>query len=228
MLLSEKLKEIRRKSHLSQDAFANELSVSRQTIINWEKGKSTPENSLLNSIASKYNIDINSLIDDTKDIVYITDINKEEEKIETNDDEILYIAKRSLISTKFVLYIYFIILSLSLLIFLIALRFKGLAYYVIDSIILVIVSLLLIIEIMSRKSAKVIFYKNKYVVTSGLFNKSYYSEMLHKYISCRIEQSFFGGIFKYGNIDVYLDSGKIMLGGVKKPYKLKDFLEKTY
>lgn len=248
MLLSEKLREIRKKRGLSQDAFAIELSVSRQTIINWEKGKSTPESSLLNLIASKYSIDINSLIDDTKNILYLNDVNNTistnnaniidsnmvsdnvdeipDSKVENN--EVLYIAKRTLLTARFVLPIYFSILCLSLIILCLVLKLKISGYYIIPSIIIFICGIVIFFETKSRKSSKVLFYKDKYEIMSGIFNKIYQSDNINKFLNCTIEQNFFGSIFKYGNMEIITDVSKINLGGVKNPYKLKSFLEKTY
>lgn len=40
--ISQNIKEIRLKSGMSQEEFAERIGVSRQTVINWEKGKSLP------------------------------------------------------------------------------------------------------------------------------------------------------------------------------------------
>lgn len=62
MNLDEKIKFIREQEKLSQDEFAKRLEVSRQTIINWEKGKSNPSFELLMVIANVFQFDINSLV----------------------------------------------------------------------------------------------------------------------------------------------------------------------
>lgn len=40
--IGQNIKEIRLKNGMSQEAFAERIGVSRQTVINWEKGKSLP------------------------------------------------------------------------------------------------------------------------------------------------------------------------------------------
>lgn len=42
MIFSEKIKQIRQKSFLSQEAFAKELGVSFATVNRWESGKTRP------------------------------------------------------------------------------------------------------------------------------------------------------------------------------------------
>lgn len=56
MNLDEKIKWIREQEGLSQENFACSLSVSRQSVINWEEGKRTPSSKILMIIANEFHI----------------------------------------------------------------------------------------------------------------------------------------------------------------------------
>lgn len=64
MKLSEKLYSLRKKSGLSQEQLAEELSVSRQAISKWESGISVPESEKLIVISSYFNVSVDYLIKD--------------------------------------------------------------------------------------------------------------------------------------------------------------------
>lgn len=64
MLLEEKISIIRKMNCLSQDAFANELGVSRQAISKWENGTSVPDVQMLLRIADFYNLTLDQLVRD--------------------------------------------------------------------------------------------------------------------------------------------------------------------
>ena len=55
MDISEKIKKIRKLNNLSQEAFAESIGVSRQSIIAYEKGKTIPHTDVLVLICNKYN-----------------------------------------------------------------------------------------------------------------------------------------------------------------------------
>lgn len=64
MKLNEKLYELRRKKHLSQEQLAQELDLSRQAISKWEKGDNKPDLDNLKKLADIFNVKIEYLIDD--------------------------------------------------------------------------------------------------------------------------------------------------------------------
>ena len=64
MLLNEKITIIRKMNNLSQERFAEELGVSRQTISKWETGNVVPDVGMLTSIADYYNITLDQLVRD--------------------------------------------------------------------------------------------------------------------------------------------------------------------
>lgn len=63
MTLNEKLKELRKKKGLTQEALASELNVSRQAITKWETGEGTPDIENLRNIALFFHVSVDYLID---------------------------------------------------------------------------------------------------------------------------------------------------------------------
>lgn len=62
MELSEKLKEARQKSGMSQDQVAEKIMVSRVTVSHWENGKSLPDIVSLISLSDLYNLSLDELV----------------------------------------------------------------------------------------------------------------------------------------------------------------------
>ena len=62
MALSEKLYTLRRKSGLSQEQLAEQLSVSRQAISKWESGQSVPESDKLIVISNYFKVSLDYLL----------------------------------------------------------------------------------------------------------------------------------------------------------------------
>lgn len=91
---------------------------------------------------------------------------------------------------------------------------------------LVIPLIVQIARIIVAKSYSIEFYDDKFVVKSGVFNKSENQSVFAGVYSVSISQSFMGGIFNYGNIKVDAP-GKwdIDTRGIKNPKGLKNYLE---
>ena len=64
MQLSEKLTMLRKQNNLTQEQFAEEMSVSRQTVSKWERGDSVPDIKLLAQIADFYELSLDQLARD--------------------------------------------------------------------------------------------------------------------------------------------------------------------
>lgn len=64
MALSDKLYMIRKKSGLSQEQLAEQLSVSRQAISKWESGQSVPESEKLIAISNYFDVSLDYLLKD--------------------------------------------------------------------------------------------------------------------------------------------------------------------
>lgn len=72
--IGKKIKKIRNKNKLTQEAFASSLNVTYQAVSKWENGKSIPDIEILNAICEKYKVDINYILGNkTKNsIVYVS------------------------------------------------------------------------------------------------------------------------------------------------------------
>lgn len=57
------IKELRKKSNLTQEKFAEKYGVTYQAVSKWENGKNIPDISLLKQICDDYNININDLLE---------------------------------------------------------------------------------------------------------------------------------------------------------------------
>lgn len=62
MKLNEKISLYRKKSGLSQEAFAEKIGVSRQAVSKWETGESTPEISKLKAISECFGVTVDFLL----------------------------------------------------------------------------------------------------------------------------------------------------------------------
>ncbi|MBQ7898397.1 MAG: helix-turn-helix transcriptional regulator [Bacteroidales bacterium] len=68
-MLSEKLISLRRKSGLSQQELADRISVTRQTISNWECGQGAPALDKAAELASIYHVSLDDLVGDNVGII---------------------------------------------------------------------------------------------------------------------------------------------------------------
>ena len=71
MSVSEKIKKLRIKHHLTQEDLANKLHVSRQTISKWEQEITVPSLGTLKALASIFAVELIELIDDEPTNVYV-------------------------------------------------------------------------------------------------------------------------------------------------------------
>lgn len=60
--IGEKIKNLRKINKLSQEEFAEQLEVSRQTVYLWEAGKAVPDCNKLSLICNKFKIDVNDFL----------------------------------------------------------------------------------------------------------------------------------------------------------------------
>lgn len=61
-MLGDKIKSLRLEKGLSQESFAKELSVVRQTVSKWEKGLSAPDSEMLKNIAAALGTTVSDLL----------------------------------------------------------------------------------------------------------------------------------------------------------------------
>lgn len=102
MKFYEKLVILRKKALLSQEALAEKLDVTRQTVSKWELGQTKPDMDKLSAMSKLFDIDINILTNDEVSLDGIKSddarVKKEEEKMKPEKKE-----------RKFILYIMIII-----------------------------------------------------------------------------------------------------------------------
>ncbi|MDT2813373.1 helix-turn-helix domain-containing protein [Vagococcus carniphilus] len=78
MDISTKLKDKRKQVGLTQEQIAQKLHVSRQTISNWETGKSIPDIYSLVELSNIYDISLDNLI--KEDVVMMKELKKENQE----------------------------------------------------------------------------------------------------------------------------------------------------
>lgn len=72
MKLPEKLLTLRKRSGLSQEALAEKLGVSRQTVSRWELGTAQPELGSLLPLCRLFGVPAEALLDDAQDLPEIS------------------------------------------------------------------------------------------------------------------------------------------------------------
>lgn len=93
-MLSDRLKELRRKHKLTQVQFAKIFNISSGTIAMWETNKRTPDAEMLIEIANYFNVSLDYLLDNKKKIAETENNTKNDLKIALFgdmkvDDEVL-------------------------------------------------------------------------------------------------------------------------------------------
>lgn len=68
-MLSEKLIALRKKSGMSQQELADRISVTRQTISNWECGQGAPALDKAAELAAIFHVGLDDLVGDHVDII---------------------------------------------------------------------------------------------------------------------------------------------------------------
>lgn len=93
--LSENIRKNRRESNLSQEAFAERLGVSFQTISKWERGECYPDIEMLPKIANFFGITIDALMgaDLCQEKEYVETLQEELRQCDTTGDEVALIRK---------------------------------------------------------------------------------------------------------------------------------------
>ena len=64
MTLGEKIQKLRKQNGLSQEALAEKVTVTRQTISKWELGQSTPDLDFIAQLSDIFNVSSDYLIKD--------------------------------------------------------------------------------------------------------------------------------------------------------------------
>ena len=61
-MLGRNLKRLRKKNNLTQENLANSLSVSRQAICMWERGKRMPKISMLTKVSKIFDVSLDQIV----------------------------------------------------------------------------------------------------------------------------------------------------------------------
>ena len=61
MAFGERLQEVRKRSGLTQEEFAEQLQVSRQSVLRWESGRGYPEMEKIIFICNRYGVTMDEL-----------------------------------------------------------------------------------------------------------------------------------------------------------------------
>ena len=85
MALSEKLYTLRKKSGLSQEQLAEQMSVSRQAISKWESGQSVPESDKLIAISNYFKVSLDYLLKEESEHPITTKAPDADTFMHTND-----------------------------------------------------------------------------------------------------------------------------------------------
>lgn len=71
-MLSEKIRELRRKSGLSQEELADKLEVSRQAVSKWETGAAVPTTETLVQLADFFGVSLDFLLRDNAEMPIVS------------------------------------------------------------------------------------------------------------------------------------------------------------
>ena len=104
MEIEKKLKDVRMQAGLTQEQVAEKIMVSRQTVSNWENGKSLPDIVSIMSLSDLYQISIDELLKGDK---------RMKEKIE-KDANVAKANKRVILTTAIITLVVGIIYSISI------------------------------------------------------------------------------------------------------------------
>ncbi len=83
MDLGQRLKQLRTEKHLSQEAVAFELNVSRQAVAKWENNASKPSTANLMAICDLYGISLDELISNKSDELSAEQTESNKSKVKT-------------------------------------------------------------------------------------------------------------------------------------------------
>lgn len=99
MKFSEKLTKLRKDNNLSQEALADKLDVSRQSVSKWESGQTYPEMDKLLTLCKIFNVTLDEL---TNDEINITGVKKGKNTFNIITNELSYIMSKSVTMFKYV------------------------------------------------------------------------------------------------------------------------------
>lgn len=93
MNFNEKLIELRKSKHLSQEELGHEIGVSRQTVSKWESGQSYPDFQRLVLLSDYYGLTLDELVHDL-DVQDVRDKNLSAEQLNSIYNDVGFAKKR--------------------------------------------------------------------------------------------------------------------------------------
>ena len=91
---------------------------------------------------------------------------------------------------------------------------------------LIIPLIVMIVDLIICKNERIEFYDDKVVVKSGVLSKKERKSVFTGVLSVSVEQSLWGRLFHYGNVNVdVMGKWDVNLEGVYKPKELEAYLE---
>ena len=94
------------------------------------------------------------------------------------------------------------------------------------SCILIVPIFIIVFRVFCYKAEKITFYEDKVVYEKGILNKKKKSFGFAGVFRVDVNQSLFGRIFKYGDVDIdFVGKTDIATKYIKNPHKLEAFLE---
>ena len=91
---------------------------------------------------------------------------------------------------------------------------------------LIIPLIIMIVDIFVKKSETIEFYDGYVIQKSGLLSRKEKRSVFPKVAAVSVDQSLFGRIFNYGNVNVdVIGQWDVDLKGLAKPHELKKYLE---
>lgn len=113
-MLNENIKNLRKSKGLSQEELAIKLNVVRQTVSKWENGLSVPDSSMLIILADELDTSVSALLGENIQENSSDDIKAISEKLEVIN---LQLAKRSIARVKTVRWIFILLCTLIVMLF---------------------------------------------------------------------------------------------------------------
>lgn len=109
MKLGNKITKLRKRDKLSQEALADKVGVTRQTISNWELNVTTPDTNQIKKLSKIFNTSIDELLDnDIRDII---------EKKLSNTEELTNKTRKNIKAIVIILYSIILLFLISIIVY---------------------------------------------------------------------------------------------------------------
>ena len=94
---------------------------------------------------------------------------------------------------------------------------------------LIVPLIMIIVDVVKLRSQYVEFYDSFVIKKRGVFNKTEERCMFPKILSCNVYRSFWGRVFRYGDIKIdAIGKWDVDLTGIKRPVLVRKYLENHF